>query len=164
MDCIVARIPGDGTIPASFEGLKSQIDIEWTDCVGRARWRLFGNANWRRTGVWLIVGWPCIGNRPIPRLCGAGLGAAWPDATPGVAKGAITPPETGWDWSTAGAVPDDGTPVAMTSAERLRWRGLMVLGVDGTSSGTGRPENRESFGLPPSKRRTSGYPQVEVVA
>jgi hypothetical protein len=51
------------------------------------------------------------------------------------------------------------------SVARHRWRGLSVLGLDGTRLRVpDSAENREEFGLPGSgRRRSSGYPQVQVM-
>lgn len=52
---------------------------------------------------------------------------------------------------------------AKESAERDRWRGLMVLGADGTTLRVpDSVENRQEFGLPKTGRSTSGYPQVRA--
>jgi hypothetical protein len=55
---------------------------------------------------------------------------------------------------------------AKASADRLRWRGLAVYGVDGTTVRVpDSPENREQFGSQDAggKRGLSGYPLVRVV-
>lgn len=160
---------GDGTLPASFEGLKSQIDIEWI----RSALAAHGVASVRKRKlaaeqvVWLVVGMALYRNRPIPQIVrGLDLVLPGPDGErQDVAKGAITPAR-----DRVGLEPlrelfqTTARQWALASAERLRWRGLMVLGVDGTSLRVpDTPENREEFGLPPSKRRTSAYPQIEAV-
>jgi hypothetical protein len=44
------------------------------------------------------------------------------------------------------------------------WRGLMVLGGDGTTLRVpDTAENRKEFGLPASSRRSAGYPQIRAV-
>ena len=53
---------------------------------------------------------------------------------------------------------------ARASADRLRWRGLSVYGVDGTTMRVpDSPENRAKFGGPSGKRGMSGYPIVRAV-
>ena len=55
---------------------------------------------------------------------------------------------------------------AKRSADRLRWRGLAVYGVDGTTVRVpDSPENRETFGEQGAggERGVSGYPLVRVV-
>ena len=51
----------------------------------------------------------------------------------------------------------------LKSAEQYRWRGLLMLGADGSTLRVpDSPENRAEFRLPPSGRSTAGYPQVRV--
>ncbi|MBI5554446.1 MAG: hypothetical protein HY920_01155 [Elusimicrobia bacterium] len=52
---------------------------------------------------------------------------------------------------------------AWESADKNRWRGLMVLGADGSTLRVpDRAKNRQEFRLPPASRSTAGYPQVRV--
>lgn len=54
---------------------------------------------------------------------------------------------------------------ASASAERYRWRGLTVYGVDGSKLRVpDTPENEKAFGRPKSGRGRAAYPQVRVVA
>jgi hypothetical protein len=52
----------------------------------------------------------------------------------------------------------------LESADRYRWRGLLVLGADGVVLRVpDSSENREEFHLPGSARRSAGYPQIRGV-
>lgn len=52
---------------------------------------------------------------------------------------------------------------ARESGDLYRWRGLMVLGADGSTLRVpDSADNRKEFGLPPASRSTAGYPQVRV--
>ena len=54
---------------------------------------------------------------------------------------------------------------ADSAAEDLKWRGLTLWGVDGTTFNVADTElNRDEFGLPGTGRGRSGYPQVRLVA
>lgn len=159
---------GDGTLPASFEGLKSHVDVEWIQaalaCKGVARVR-------RRKlpvdqVVWLVIGMALYRDRPLTEVVHR-LNLVLPE---GKGKsGQIT----------TGAIPQARDRVgieplralfettaqhwARESADRHRWRGLMVLGADGSSLRIPDTlENRKDFHLPPSSRGTAGYPQARV--
>lgn len=54
---------------------------------------------------------------------------------------------------------------AVASADRHRWRGLSVYGVDGSSLRIpDTEENEAAFGRPGSSRGRAGYPQARIVA
>jgi len=159
----------DGTLPASFEGLKSQLDIGWiesalaTHDVATVRNRKLP----AEQVVWLVVGMALYRDRPITEIVGR-LDLVLPGANgkrQGISQGAIPPAR-----DRVGPQPlrelfqTTAHHWALASAERHRWRGLMVLGADGT--GLRVPdsrENREAFGLPASSRRSAGYPQIRAV-
>lgn len=159
----------DGSLPASFEGLKSQVDIKWV----RSALATHGVATVRNRKlpaeqvVWLAVGMALYRDRPIPDIVRR-MDLVLPDANgkrQTVSEGAITPAR-----DRVGAEPlrelfeTTAQHWALASAERHRWHGLMVLGADGTSLRVpDSPENRETFGLPGSKRRSAGYPQIKAV-
>jgi hypothetical protein len=159
----------DGTLPASFEGLKSKVDIEWIESALATQ----GVATVRNRKlpaeqvVWLAVGMGLCRDRPIPEIVRK-MDLVLPDANcrkQTVSEGAITPAR-----DRVGAEPlralfqTTAQHWALASAKRHRWRGLMVLGADGTSLRVpDSRENRETFGLPGSKRRSAGYPQIRAV-
>lgn len=160
---------GDGSLPASFEGLKSQIDVEWIDSALATQ----GVATVRNRKlpaeqvVWLAVGMALYRDRPIPEIVHR-MDLVLPDANgrrQTVSEGAITPAR-----DRVGAEPlralfeTTARHWALASAERHRWRGLIVLGADGTFLRVpDSPENRLTFGLPGSKSRPAGYPQIRAV-
>lgn len=160
---------GDGSLPASFEGLKSQIDIKWiqsaleTQGVATVRNRKLP----AEQVVWLAVGIGLYRDRPIPEIVRR-MDLVLPDANgkrQGISEGAITPAR---DRVGAGPLRElfqtTARHWALASAERHRWRGLMVLGADGTCLRVpDSPENRDTFGLPGSSRGSAGYPQIRVV-
>ena len=116
--------------------------------------------------VWLVIGMSLYRNQPIVEVVHR-LDLVLPeeDGLPGtVTKGAIPQARR--------RVGEDPLKElfrtiakhwALASAEEDRWRGLMVLGADGsTLRAPDSPENREEFKLPPSSRSTAGYPQARV--
>jgi hypothetical protein len=160
---------GDGTLPASFEGLKSHLGIDWIeDALSRS-----GVATVRKRKltsdqvVWLVVGMALYRDRPIPEVVSR-LDLVLPetDGRKGlVSKGAIPQAR-----NRVGVEPlrelfaTTARHWAVESADNHRWRGLTVLGIDGTRLRVPDSEdNRESFHLPGSARRSSGYPQIQAV-
>jgi len=159
----------DGSLPESFEGLKSKLDIAWIKSALAAH----GVATVRNRKlaveqvVWLVVGMGLFRDRPIAELVER-LDLVLPDSNgerQSVSEGAITPAR-----DRLGVEPlrelfaTTGREWALASADRHRWRELMVLGADGTSLRVpDSRENREKFGLPGSSRRSAGYPQIRAV-
>jgi hypothetical protein len=159
----------DGVLPESFEGLKSRLDIEWIESALASQ----GIATVRNRKlaaeqvVWLVVGMGLYRDRPIAELVQR-LDLVLPSANgerQGVSQGAIPPAR-----DRVGAPPlralfqTTARHWALASAERHRWRGLMVLGADGTTLRVpDTEENRGTFGLPGSSRRSAGYPQIRAV-
>lgn len=157
---------GDGSLPASFDGLKSQLPLDWI----RSCLREHGVASVRRRKlpveqvIWLLVGMALYRDRSIPELVDR-LDLVLPerDGTKrSVAKSAITPAR-----DRLGADPmrslfeSTAEGWALPSSQRHLWHGLKVLGVDGTTLRIpDSPENREEFG----QHAESGYPLVRVVA
>lgn len=161
----------DGTLPQSFEGLKSHIDNEWiASSLAKA-----GVATVRKRKlpaeqvVWLAVGIALYRDRPIPEVVSR-LDLVLPDEKgkrQTITNGAIVEAR-----NRVGADPVENLfhttarHWALESADKHRWRGLMVLGGDGTRMRVpDTAENRAAFGLPPSSslRKSSGYPQLRAV-
>lgn len=162
---------GDGTLPDTFEGLKSQFDTDWVESALRRS----GTATLRKRKlpaeqvVWLVIGMALYRDRPIDDVVRT-LDLVMPDEDGHVRR------------ITKGAIPQARDRVgadplkelflctarhwALASAERHRWRGLMVLGLDGTALRIpDSPDNRDAFGLAQSARAgTCSYPLVQVVA
>jgi len=160
---------GDGTLPASFEGLKSQVDLNWVESalaksgVASVRKRKLPAAQ----VVWLAIGMALYRDRPISEVVDR-LDLVLPDENGqkrGVTNAAILGAR-----NRVGAEPIEhlfrttAQQWALESAKRHLWRGLMVLGADGTSMRVpDTADNRETFGLPGSRNSTAAYPQIRVV-
>lgn len=160
---------GDGTLPASFDGLKSHVDIKWIEAALEQN----GVATVRKRKLpaeqvaWLVIGMALYRDRPIAEVVDR-LGLVLPG--PNGEKRAITSGGITRARDEVGADPMEdlfqttAQHWALESADRHRWRGLMVLGGDGTMMRVpDSAENREEFGLPPSSRRSAGYPQIRGV-
>ena len=160
---------GDGTLPASFEGLKSQVDLKWVEEALAQT----GVATVRRRKlpaeqvVWLVIGMALYRDRPIPEVVQR-LNLVMPGKSgkrQGVAKGALPRAR-----SRVGPEPlrvlfeKTARRWALESADRHRWRGLRVFGADGTMMRVpDSAKNRKEFELPPSSRGSAGYPQIRAV-
>jgi len=160
---------GDGTLPASFEGLKSQVDIEWIESALATH----GVATVRKRKlpaeqvVWLAIGMGLYRDLPIESVVSR-LDLVLPGENgepQKVGKGAISTAR-----ARVGADPlrtlfqVTAEHWGLESADRYRWRGLLVLGADGVVLRVpDSPENREEFHLPGSARRSAGYPQIRGV-
>jgi len=158
----------DGTLPASFKGLRSHVDLEWVgDALARE-----GVATVRRRKlpveevVWLVIGMALYRDRPMVEV---------------VHRLDLVLPESDGKMGqvTKGAIPQARDRVgveplktlfemtahhwALESADRSRWRGLAVFGADGSTLRVpDSAENRRAFHLPRSAGRITGYPQVRV--
>ena len=159
----------DDSLPASYDGLKSHIDIAWI----QASLARSGVASVRRRklpveqAVWLVIGLALSMDRPISDVVNH-LDLALPDENGERQQVSLAAVIKVRDLVGAQPMEDlfrtTAQHWALGSADRLRWRGLMVLGIDGTTMrvpDTG--ENRDEFGLPGSSRRTAAYPQIRAV-
>lgn len=157
---------GDGTLPASFDGLKSQIPLDWirsslsnNDVVTVRRRKLLNEQV-----IWLLIGMSLYRDRSIVELVdGLDLVVPGPDGKKQfVAKAAITPAR-----DRVGVEPlkelfeATAEHWALASVERLAWRGLKIFGIDGTTLRVPDSEaNRKEFEL----YSKSAYPLVRVAA
>lgn len=158
----------DGTLPASFKGLRSHVDLKWIESALAQE----GVATVRRRKlpveevVWLVIGMALYRDRPMIEVVHRlDLVLPGPDGKMGqVTKGAIPQardrvgeePLKALFETTAGHW-------AWDSADQARWRGLALFGADGSTLRVpDSPENRKAFHLPGGKGRTTGYPQVRV--
>jgi hypothetical protein len=154
----------DGSLPATFDGLRSHLPLEWIkDCLedqgtAKLRRRKFPVEN----VVWLIVGMALFRNRPISEIVER-LDLVLPGKEgerESLAKGSIPPARdrlgveplrslfevTARRWSEE-------------STKRYLWRGLTLLGIDGTTLRVPDSEqNRKTFGA----HAASNYPMVRL--
>ena len=159
----------DGTLPNSFNGLRTHVDEQWIESalaqggVATVRRRKLPAAE----VVWLVIGISLYRDRPMVEVVHR-LDLVLPGR-----DGRVEP-------ITKGAIPQARERIGVEPLKRLfeitarhwawsdadqeRWRGLMVLGADGsTLRVSDSPENRKAFRLPPQCRgRSAGYPQVRV--
>lgn len=162
--CLVTL--GDGTLPASFEGLRSQIPLDWI----KSSLANNGVATLRRRKlpteqvIWLLIGMGLYRDRSIVELVDRlDLVVPGPDGEKqSIVKAAITPAR-----DRVGVEPlkelfeVTADQWALASAERLAWRGLKVFGIDGTTLRVpDSAENRKEFEL----YSKSAYPIVRVAA
>lgn len=156
--------------PPSFEVFRSTLDPQWVDEALTAT----GTATMRRRrlpadhAVWLVIGMAMYRDRPIAAV------AAHLDLVLPAANGSSSPLAGGAvvrARDRLGAEPLEhlfrttGERWALASADAHRWRGLAVLGVDGSSLRVAdTPENETRFGRPGSARSKAGYPQLRLVA
>lgn len=158
----------DGTLPASFKGLRSHVDLEWIeDALARE-----GVATVRRRKlpveevVWLVIGLALYRDRPMIEVVHR-LDLVLPEADGKmgqVTKGAIPQARDRVGVEPLKALFETtARHWAWESADRSRWRGLAVFGADGSTLRVpDSPENRKEFRLPGGKGRATGYPQVRV--
>lgn len=154
-----------GTLPASFDGIRSHLPLEWIQsCLAE-----HGIATLRRRKlpveqvVWLVVGMALFRDRSIPEIIQR-LDLVLPNETGArrsLAKSAIPPAR-----DRLGVEPlrslfeSSARRWALESADRHRWRGLQVLGIDGTTLRVpDSPENRMVF----ESHSGSAYPLVRLV-
>jgi hypothetical protein len=158
----------DGTLPNTFEGLKSHINVDWVrEALARGGTGKLRNRKLSAEDiVWLVIGISLFRDLPMPDVA-QHLDLVLPDKkgrAGNISKGAIPQAR-----DRVGVEPlrelfqTISGHWAQESAERYRWHGLMVLGADGTTLRVpDSPENRSEFHLPATGRSTSGYPQVRI--
>lgn len=162
---LVADLPR----PDSFEDLRRHIDPEWLQEALEAT----GTATLRRRRlpaeqvVWLVLGMALLRDRSIIHVADS-LDLALPGrrghtaAPSAIAQARARLGEEPMAWLFDACA----QRWAHSSADRHRWRGLALYGVDGTTLRVwDSMENRELFGLPSGGPRGEGaYPQVRLVA
>lgn len=161
----VAEIPRSD----SFEDFRRHIDPDWVQGALEAT----GTATLRRRRlpaeqvVWLVLGMALFRDRSIIHVADS-LDLALPaQRGPTAAPSAISQARArlgeepmAWLFNIC------AEHWAHASADRHRWRGLALYGLDGTTLRTwDSPENREYFGLPKGGHRgDAAYPQARLVA
>jgi len=161
-------------IPAGFKRLGSALDAKWIDDALQKT----GTATVRRRRllaeniVWLAIGMALFRGSSIQEVV-SHLGLVLPSQkSKGLTAGScVAPSAIPQRRYTVGAAPLEiifkrsSETWSTAAADENRWRGLALYGVDGTTFRVpDTDENREVFGLPPSSRGQSGYPQVRLVA
>lgn len=164
LDCLAELAPND------LSQIEKDIDPEWIEAALQAT----GTATIRRRRlpaaqvVWLVIGMALFRNKAITEVASSlDLALPTPNGGPTAARSAVSKArgrlgEEPLAWLFTRCADE----WAHTGAERDRWRGLSLYGVDGTTLRVpDSDENREHFGLASGgKRGTSGYPLVRLVA
>lgn len=151
----------------SFDRFSRHLDPVWVEEALAAT----GHGTLRRRRlpaeqiVWLVIGMGLLRDRPITEVV-RHLDLALPTRNSvGVASSSITEgrQRVGFkplEWLFVRSASEWGH----RSAERYRWRGLAVYGVDGTTLRLpDSDENRDHFGGQRGNRGDSGYPQMRLV-
>jgi hypothetical protein len=156
-----------GTVaPQDVSGIQRHIDPDWIE----EALLVTGTATVRKRRlpavqvVWLVVGMALFRNRPIAELVHT-LDLALPGQSPTVARSAVPqararvgPEPLAWLFTRC------ADAWAHASADRHRWRGLALYGVDGSTLRVAdSDENREYFTCSNGVRGTSGYPLLRLV-
>lgn len=152
----------------SFEVFSRSLDIDWVKRALHAT----GTASIRRRKlpaefvVWLVIGMALLRDRSIDEVV-RHLNLVVPEIRGlEVTRGAIIQARDrlGAD-ALAVLFTETARRWAGDSADALRWRGLAVYGVDGTTLRVpDTAENETTFGRPRSGRAAGGYPQLRMVA
>lgn len=154
--------------PEAFDDFRRHIDPDWV----RDALAATGTATLRRRRlpaeqvVWLVLGMALFRDRSITEIAD-GLDLALPARRgPTAAPSAVSQARTRLGEEPMAALFDTcAQHWAHASADRHRWRGLALYGVDGTTLRVwDSAENRAHFGLPRSgPRGDAAYPQVRLV-
>jgi len=161
---LVAQAPR----PETLDSFRRHLHPDWIQQALKAT----GTASLRRRRLpaeqvlWLVLGMALFRDRSIVEVVDS-LDLALPGSRgPTVARSAITPAR-----DRLGAEPlrwlfhTTAEHWAHASADRHRWRGLALYGVDGTSLRLpDSPHNRAHFGAPSSGAGDAGYPQLRLAA
>jgi len=162
---LVAQAP----LPEDLDRLRQSITPEWIEEALLAT----GTATLRRRRlpaeqvIWLVIGMALLRGRSIDEVAAsldiALPGSRGPTAAPSAiaqARGRVGPEPLAWLFSICAKYWSDA------SADRHRWRGLALYGVDGTTLRVAdSDQNRALFGTASGgPRGQSAYPLVRVVA
>ncbi len=165
LDCLTA-FPA----PQDLSQIQKDIDPEWI----KTALRVTGTATVRKRRlpapqvIWLVIGMALFRNRSITEVASSlDLALPTPSGGPTAARSAVSQArgrlgEEPLAWLFGRCAEE----WAHTSADRDRWRGLALYGVDGTTLRVpDSDENREHFGLASGGNRgASGYPLVRLTA
>ena len=163
---------GAGERAGSYELFSKHIDPAW---IARAL-QATGTATVRRRKlpaeyvVWIVIGMGLLRDRSIQEVV-RHLDLVVPDTKAPTGRGAVTGGAVVQARDRLGAEPlaalfaQTAAHWAAASADRHRWRGLAVYGVDGSMLRIADTEENEAvFGRPGSGRGRAGYPQLRLVA
>jgi transposase IS4-like protein/DDE family transposase len=152
--------------------ISRELDIDWI----RRALEATGTASIRRRklpaeyAVWTVIGMGLLRDRPIPDVV-RHLNLVLPDAKGPRGLGRVTGGAVVQARDRLGAEPlavlfaDTADNWATASADKYRWHGLAVHGVDGSTLRIpDTEENEAEFGRPGASRGRAAYPQVRVVA
>ena len=155
--------------PQDLSQLQKDLDPDWIETA----LRITGTATIRSRRlpspqvIWLVIGMALFRNKAITEVANSlDLALPTPSGGPTAAPSAVSQArgrlgEEPLAWLFARCAEE----WAHASANRDRWRGLALYGVDGTTFRVpDSDDNREHFGLANSVRGTSGYPLVRLAA
>jgi len=159
---------GESPRPEDLDSFRSHIDPAWIQQALKAT----GTATLRRRRlpaeqvVWLVLGMALQRNRSIVEVVDS-----LDLALPGAAGGPVAPSAVPQARARLGAEPlralfaTCASHWSNQSADRHRWRGLAVYGLDGTTLRVAdTAENRAHFGAPRYGGGEASYPQLRLVA
>ena len=160
-------------IPTSFQRFATVLDARWVEDALKKT----GTASVRRRKlpahlvVWLVIGMALFRDRSIQEVVShLGLVLSQQKNSPAANRKTIAPSAIPQQRGKVGDAPirvifeHTATAWTVPAAEKNRWRGLTLYGLDGTTLRIPDTEgNREEFGLPGTGRAQSGYPQVRLV-
>ena len=163
---------GEGRAGASFELFAETLDRDWIERALRAT----GKASVRRRKipaeyvVWTVIGMGLLRDRSIEEVV-RHLDLVLPESDgerQAVSGGAVVQARDRLGSQPLAWLFEHTAEVwATASADEHRWRGLAVLGVDGTTLRVpDSPQNDAEFGRPGTSRggAAAGYPQLRLVA
>ena len=158
--------------PEAFVGLGKHLCPEWLTealCAG-ACGEKFAQMRKRKLPVsqamWLVLGMALFRDRSIEAVA-QHLSLVLPKPGPkdGIARSGLAQAR-----QRLGAEPMEhlfnltGSAWGLEAADKTRWRGLSIMGIDGTCLRIAdTAENEAAFGRPGSGRSISGYPQIRLV-
>ena len=155
----------------NFETVSRALDPRWIRSVLEAT----GTASVRRRklpaehAIWTVIGMALFRDQPI-RAVVHHLDLVLPPSKSGTVPGSVTGSAVLQARDRLGAAPLaqlfelTASRWARASADKHRWRGLAVYGVDGTALRIpDTPENERDFGRPGTGRGVAGYPQLRMV-
>lgn len=163
---------GTGARSASFEVFARTLELGWV----RQALAATGSASVRRRKlpaefvVWIVIGMALLHDRSIAEVV-RHLNLVLPDARVPDGRGHVTGGAVAQARERLGPQPLAAL-FALTaahwstpSADQLRWRGLAVYGVDGTTLRVpDTAANERAYGRPGSARTAAAYPLVRLVA